>query len=138
MKSFSIWLEEKEQYRKTRKMLLDRLGFNDTSLEDHAIKIRNINKNRLQQAVSSMGLADDNLDKVLNWVKMYPDSTLQELLSQLKDYEIQGDEISDLPSKTAELPAGSPKPPKQKPQLTDNPNPGMIPGMQPGATNAFS
>lgn len=122
MKTFQIFLEEQEDKKKVKTMLLSRLGFTKNVLDDQIIKINDIDRQRLQQAINSMGLEDDNSSQLLNWVKMYPHSTLQELLTQLDDMEINlnDKEQSSLVSNPAEIPQGEPMPQKQQKQPQQN------------------
>lgn len=117
---FKLWLEEQEDKKKIKTALLTRLGLTKNALEDQTIKIQDIDKSRLIQAIETMGLDDSSTTQLKNWLKMYSHSTLQELLNQLEGMDIDlTQDQKDLPSQKAQLPPGEPQP---SPQQTPNNN----------------
>jgi hypothetical protein len=139
LKSFKLWLEVREGRKKVERLLLKRLGFTKDAVDNSSLKIRSFEKDRLLQAVSQMGLDDDKVSELQNWIRSNPDSTIQNLLSQVSDRDISADNSDDpgLPAMPAKLPQGTPKPQKQAgpPQVqfgsnTDQP-PSMMPPMPP-------
>lgn len=113
-KTFKLYVEEKEQEnRHLRGMLLQRLGFEPKAMDDSTIKLRDLSKDRLKQAVSSMGLDDDTVQQLQNWIDNNPDTTLQNLMAQISGGQMNNDDFGqqqDVPEKPAELPQGQPKP----------------------------
>jgi hypothetical protein len=136
--NFKLWLEYKEHNKRINKMLMKRLGFKPNSVDNSAIKIRNLEKSRLLQAISQLGMDEEKADQLKNWVKNNPDGTIQNLVDQMSDKDIpdpKDTEDMDLPGEPAELPQGTPQPPKstgmgQPVQMGSNADfaPGM-PGM---------
>lgn len=139
LKSFTLWLEVREGHKKVERMLLKRLGFKPDVVDNSALKIRSLEKDRILQALSQMGFSDDKVSELQNWVKSNPDGTIQNLVDQMNDVDIVPDDSGDssLPSKPAQLPQGTQKParPAGPPQTqfgsnTDQP-PSMMPPMPP-------
>lgn len=112
MKSFTLWLEEKEHHY--TRMLLRRLGFDPHETPD--IKLRELNKDRLKDQLGNMGLDPDKVTQLQNWVDMNRDSTLQNLLDQIDDEEMPNDS-EELPGQPAQLPQGQPKPQQRQPMM---------------------
>lgn len=123
-KSFKLYVEEKElEDRSMRTMLLQRLGFEPKAMDDSTIKLRDLSKDRLKQAVGSLGLDQETVQSLHNWIENNPDTTLQNLMAQVSgvsDGQMNNDEFGqqDVPEAPAELPQGQPKPPR-KPVGTD-------------------
>ncbi len=117
LKSFSLWLEEMDDNHKLRSMLLKRLGFDPKADDAINIKIRDLDKSRLKDSIGSMGLDDDTVMELQMWIDQHPDSNLSNLLSQMRDDEMDN-LTTDLPSKPAVLPKGTQPMPKpmQMPQ----------------------
>jgi len=110
MKPFILWLEEK-QIDHLKHMLLKRLGFEPKSTDVSSLKLRDFNKNRLNDAISQMNLDPDKVNELQNWVLNNPDSTLQNLIDQITFEDIPSiEEPVDLPNKAAKLPIGQEKP----------------------------
>lgn len=138
LKSFKVWLEVREGHKRVERMLLKRLGFTPDAVDNSSLKIRSIEKARLIQAVSQMGLDDDKVSELQNWIKSNPDGTVQNLIGQMSDTDISTDDSDNpgLPSVPAKLPQGTPKPqkPAGPPQVQFGSNtdqPSMMPPMPP-------
>ncbi len=112
LKTFRLYVEERDQDHHMQSMLLQRLGFEPKAMDDSTIKLRDLNKDRLKQAVSSMGLDQDTVQQLVNWIDNNPDTTLQNLLAQIKGGGMNNDDFgqNDVPEAPADLPIGQPKP----------------------------
>jgi hypothetical protein len=111
-KTFKLFVEEREQDRTMQAMLLKRLGFEPKAMDVTTIKLRDLSKDRLKQAIGSMGMDPDTVQTLTNWVENNPDTTLQNLLAQVSGQPRVSDDPgqSDMPNQPAELPQGQPKP----------------------------
>lgn len=134
LKSFKVWLEVREGHKKVERMLLKRLGFTPDAVDNSSLKIRSLEKARLIQAVSQMGLDDEKVSELQNWIKSNPDGTIQNLIGQMSDTDISTNDSDEpgLPSVPAKLPQGTPKPQKQQPpQVQFGNNTDQPPSMPP-------
>ena len=113
LKTFKLYVEERDQDRQLKDALLTRLGFNPKAMEDSTIKIRDLSKDRLKQAVSSIGFDDDTVQQLTNWIENNPDTTLQNLLAQIDGKTVDDSDQDDIPEAPAKLPAGQPQPERQ-------------------------
>ena len=125
-KSFKVWLEERMDDRQIKHILLKNLGFDAHAMDDTTIKLRDLNKGHLVNAISKLGLEPDKVTDLQNWIQTNPDTTLQELLSQLNsdDFE-QGDE-TDLPGQQGVLPPPKIKSPEERNPMQGQPPPQPI------------
>lgn len=122
-KTFKLYVEEKEQDdRRMRAMLLQRLGFEPKAMDQATIKLRDLSKDRLKQAVGSLGLDQETVQQLQNWITNNPDTTLQNLMAQIQGVPLDStadDQPQDVPMAPAEIPEGQPKPPPRRPMGTD-------------------
>jgi hypothetical protein len=119
-KTFKMFVEEKEEERQLKNMLLKRLGFEPRAMEMSTIKLRDMNRNHVKKALSTMGLDPDSVQNLNNFIDTNPDTTLQNLLDQLNSIQMTTDDQTDVPSEPAKLPQGQPKP-KQQPLQKQQP-----------------
>lgn len=132
--NFKLWLEEKLDERKIRKMILRRLGYNPRhALDDSSVNTTKISsiKTKLLKALDTIGLEEEDAEKLKNWIKTYPESTLQDLLNQIdpKDITNKKEISSKLPGEKAILPKGMPQQREPQDQMMMG-NPPKQPSMQ--------
>jgi len=109
-KTFKLFVEEREQDRHMQNLLLRRLGFEPKAMDVTTIKLRDLDKDRIKQAIGSMGLDSDTVDQLQNWVENNPDTTLQNLLAQVNSQPTDDFGQNDIPSQPAQLPQGQQQP----------------------------
>lgn len=121
---FKLWLEDSLEERKIREMFLRRLGFDPSAMKDTSVQTMKINsyKDKIIKALENLGLVNDKLELLMNWVRNNPQSTLQNLINQIdyKDLEDNPDANNNLPGVNAKLPKGQPKPKPQPNKMNGN------------------
>lgn len=121
IKKFIVWLEEKQSEDQIMRKLFGPLGLEKSAQN---MKIRDIERDRIETALQSMGLEDEQVIQSLEFVKRHPEVTLRDLIKQI--YDKMPDEVENdpqLPGKNAKLPPGTPQPQQQMPM---NPMQGMV------------
>ena len=121
MRTFTVFLEEKESEERRRKELkknfVEKLGFNAKNIDSLLIKVRDLNKSTFKQAVESLGIDQDAQSRLINLARTNPDTSIQNILLQLDDMDLPENPEDTNPPEEQE---GS-SPPNQDMQM-QNPN----------------
>ncbi len=87
-----------------KNMFLSRLGFEQHAMDTATIKLRDLSRNHVKEALGSIGLDDETLEKMKNFVDTNPDTTLQNLLDQINTAQTDDSGETKIPSKPGKLP----------------------------------
>jgi len=106
-RTFREFVDQRDNEKHFRHKLLERLG-----LEDDAIPLRAIERQRLFDALSQMDLDPETINDIHTWLRKAPDSRLKDLVNQFGKSQTdqptdqqQGDQIMGTP---AQLPQQMP------------------------------
>lgn len=126
--NFKIWLEERTGERFIKKVFLKRLGYNPTAIDDVNVGSITLDsqKDKILSALDSMGLTEESVEKLKNWVMSNPQSTLQDLMNQIRPIDLMAGQKQKPDQKTPELPGQN----AQLPPGDNSPRP--VPAGQPG------
>lgn len=151
-KTFKLYMEERDSdngIEVLKNKLIEKLGFKPDAMKDTALTLRKLNKQQFMQAISSVGLDKNTVEKLKSLFLDHPDTRIQDLLNQIgkndatesdpRSYDVGQDDLSmgqnpspvddreqdmqqDVPEVPAEFPSGQkqlPRKPIRKPLTTD-------------------
>lgn len=125
MLNFRVWIEESQEVRDIQRQLLANLGIEEDA-EELLYKTlggkNGVGRDVAKEAVAKLGLPDDRVAELQNWIAMNRFAFVKDLVDQIVDTDVPVEREPTLPSRRAKLP---PEPealgdmaPNQFPQVT--------------------